>query len=442
MEFWIKAAQLLLALSLLIILHELGHFLPAKWFKTRVEKFYLFFDAGFSLFKFKKGETEYGVGWLPLGGYVKIAGMVDESMDKEQLKEEPKPYEFRSKPAWQRLIIMIGGVTVNIIVGFLIYMMILFSWGEDYVESDGLKYGFAINPVLEQYGFQQGDKVLSADGEPLENVLDINKYILIRGIQTIEVEHPDGTLQSIQLPADIDQQLFATDEMVAFTPRGTAVVDSVLADMPGVAAGLAKGDSIVQINGKSIVYWDELTKVVSAGKNQTLQISYYREGELFETQVALDSLGKIGVVRKFNPEEVIDIKHRDYGFFESIGQGFSYGYWTLHDYIAQFKFVFTKKGSTSVGGFAAIGNMFPGTWDWLAFWEKTAFISIALAFMNILPIPALDGGHIMFLLFEMITGKVPSEKFLMRAQIIGFGLLISLLLYANGMDIYRWLSGS
>jgi regulator of sigma E protease len=441
MEFWIKAAQLLLSLSILIIVHELGHFLPAKWFKTKVEKFYLFFDAGFSLFKFKKGETEYGIGWLPLGGYVKIAGMVDESLDKEALKQEPQPWEFRSKPAWQRLIIMLGGVTVNLIVGFFIYMMIVFAWGTEKVSSDGLKYGFSVSPIMEELGFQQGDKVLSVDGEVLENVLDVNNRILVRDAQIIEVMHLDGTKESINLPEDLDHQLFAADQMNAFTPRFHAIIDSVLEDTPGQKAGLLKGDTVVGINGNPIVYWDELTSTVAKNKNKTIVMNVMRKDSVYAFSIALDSLAKVGVMPYVNTEEIITIDTISYGFFGSISKGFSFGYWTLHDYVAQFKFVFTSKGSTAIGGFASIGKMFPGTWDWLAFWERTALISIILAFMNILPIPALDGGHVVFLLFEMITGRVPSEKFLIKAQIIGFVILISLLLYANGLDIYRAIVG-
>ncbi len=441
MEFWIKAAQLLLSLSILIIVHELGHFLPAKWFKTKVEKFYLFFDAGFSLFKFKKGETEYGIGWLPLGGYVKIAGMVDESLDKEALKQEPQPWEFRSKPAWQRLIIMLGGVTVNLIVGFFIYMMIVFAWGTEKVSSDGLKYGFSVSPIMEELGFQQGDKVLSVDGEVLENVLDVNNRILVRDAQIIEVMHLDGTKESINLPEDLDHQLFAADQMNAFEPRGFTIVDYVMWHKPGNKGGLLKSDSIVSINNEPLVYFDEFQKKLTENKNKTILLGVYRNAELIQLNIKLDATGKLGFVRKNNLSNSITYGHIDYGFFGSISKGFSFGYWTLHDYVAQFKFVFTSKGSTAIGGFASIGKMFPGTWDWLAFWERTALISIILAFMNILPIPALDGGHVVFLLFEMITGRVPSEKFLIKAQIIGFVILISLLLYANGLDIYRAIVG-
>lgn len=441
MEFWIKAAQLLLSLSILIIVHELGHFLPAKWFKTKVEKFYLFFDAGFSLFKFKKGDTEYGIGWLPLGGYVKIAGMVDESLDKEALKQEPQPWEFRSKPAWQRLIIMLGGVTVNLVLGFFIYMMIVFAWGTEKVSSEGLKYGFSVSLIMEDLGFQQGDKVLSVDGEVLDNVLDVNKHILVRGITKIEVLHQNGIVETINLPIDLDQQLFAADQMSAFTVRFPAVVDSVFADMPGLKAGMIKGDSIVLINGNPIFFWDEMTSTLTENKNKTIQVGVYRKDSLIQLSVALDSTAKIGIQPFVDEEEIVTSEKVSYGFFESIAKGFGYGYWTLHDYVVQFKFVFTEKGSTAIGGFASIGKMFPSTWDWMAFWERTALISIILAFMNILPIPALDGGHVMFLLFEMITGRVPSEKFLIRAQIVGIVILLSLLLYANGMDIYRAITG-
>jgi regulator of sigma E protease len=441
MEFWIKAAQLLLSLSILIIVHELGHFLPAKWFKTKVEKFYLFFDAGFSLFKFKKGDTEYGIGWLPLGGYVKIAGMVDESLDKEALKQEPQPWEFRSKPAWQRLIIMLGGVTVNLVLGFFIYMMIVFAWGTEKVSSDGLKYGFSVSPIMEELGFQQGDKVLTVDGEVLENVLEINTHILFRNAEKIEVMHPDGQVETIVLPEDIEYQLFAADQMRSFNVAVPPVIDSVISDKLGEKAGLLVGDSILTINDKKIVFWNQLTPTLAENKNKTISLQVQRNDSIQSFIIQLDSTGLLGIGANDDIKNYAIIDTVTYGFFGSISKGFSFGYWTLRDYVAQFKFVFTKKGSTAVGGFASIGKMFPGTWHWKSFWTFTAFLSIVLAFMNILPIPALDGGHVVFLLFEMITGRVPSEKFLIKAQVVGIVILLSLLLYANGLDIYRWIVG-
>lgn len=465
MDILIKGAQLILSLSILIILHELGHFLPAKWFKTRVEKFYLFFDAGFSLFKVKKGETEYGIGWLPLGGYVKIAGMIDESLDEEQLKSEPQPWEFRSKPAWQRLIIMIGGVVVNLIVGFFIYMMILFVWGQDYIKPGELHYGFDASPVMEKIGFQDGDQILKIDGEVPLNVLDVNKMIIIDGVSSIEVLHPNGKPETLQIPLETDMALFQAGES-AFVPLILPVIDTVITDSPAEEVGLQKNDEIVSINGVATPYWNNFTDQIHhidssywAQKFETFISSDQSFHDLLATgdPISVDlvvlrgsdtlnispnlSMGKIGVGPKTKMEDVGIINHKDYGFFESIGKGFGYGYNTLYGYVAQFKFVFTAKGSTGIGGFGAIGGMFPSAWDWHKFWERTAMISIILAFMNILPIPALDGGHVLFLLYEIISGKAPSDKFLTRAQVIGMIILFGLLIYANGLDIYRLFTG-
>lgn len=464
MEILIKGAQLILSLSILIILHELGHFIPAKWFKTRVEKFYLFFDAGFSLFKVKKGETEYGIGWLPLGGYVKIAGMIDESLDNE-MDSEPQPWEFRSKPAWQRLIIMVGGVVVNLIVGFFIYMMLLFVWGQDYIKPGELYYGFDASPTMENIGFQDGDQILKIDGEAPFNVLDINKKILFDGVSSIEVLHPNGEVETLQVPVDTDMDLFMAGES-AFSPLLLPVIDTVISGSPAEKAGILKGDNILSINGINTPYWNNFTENVKkidsiywSNKIQnflTSDISFHQmvyEGDTLKVELALlrngDSLkistglfkGKMGVAPKTKLEDIGHKNHKDYGFFESIGKGFGYGYSTLYGYVAQFKFVFTKKGSTGIGGFGAIGGMFPSSWDWQLFWERTAMISIILAFMNILPIPALDGGHVLFLLYEIISGKAPSDKFLTRAQIVGMIILLGLLLYANGLDIYRLFTG-
>jgi len=442
MDFWIKAAQLLLSLSILIVLHELGHFIPARLFKIRVEKFYLFFDAGFSLLKFKKGDTEYGIGWLPLGGYVKIAGMIDESLDEEQLAAEPQEWEFRSKPAWQRLIIMLGGVTVNLVLGFLIYMMLLFVWGQDYVKPGNITHGFAASPIMEELGFQDGDQIMKIDGEVPFDVLDVNKEIMFHNAKTITVIHPNGSEETITIPENTDMALFKSDEMKPFTPRDkNPILDSVFADNPAIKAGFKNGDKVVSVNGQTITYWDEFTDVVHNNKEKEISITVLRDNEELSIAVTPTDKGTIGVQRMMELEDIMTIDHKDYGFGESIATGFSYGAGTLSDYVTQFKFVFTKKGSTGVGGFGAIGGLFPSSWDWQVFWERTAFISIILAFMNILPIPALDGGHVLFLIYEMISGKPPSDKFLTRAQVVGMIILFSLLLYANGLDIYSWITG-
>jgi len=441
MDILIKAAQFLLSLSLLIVLHEFGHFSAAKFFNTRVEKFYLFFDAwGKKLFSFKKGGTEYGIGWLPLGGYVKIAGMIDESMDMEQMKEEPKPWEFRSKPAWQRLIIMLGGVIVNFILGFLIYIMLFGVWGENYVKKDDVKYGFGVSKVLEQYGIKQGDHILLVDGKEMADVTDINNLLLLRNVKTMTVKHADGSTEKINLPEDIDMQLFSTSGMTAMSPRFPFVLDSVVEGSTAAKAGLLKTDKIVAVNERPVKYWSDVTYGIQNTKD-AVNIKVDRNGKIVDLKIPLGKKGKIGIAPKPTDKDFIKTSHRSFSFSESISRGVSEAYWKLHDIIAQFKFVFTSKGASSLGGFISIGNIFPSSWSWPAFWSITGFLSLMLGFMNLLPIPALDGGHVIFTLWEMITGKKPSDKFLEHAQIVGFILLMGLLLFANGNDIYKWITG-
>jgi len=431
--FIVKAIQLLLSLSLLIVLHEFGHFIPAKLFKTRVEKFFLFFDVKFALFKKKIGDTVYGIGWLPLGGYVKISGMIDESMDKEQMAQPPQEWEFRSKPAWQRLIIMLGGVTVNLVLGFLLFMMILFVWGTNYIGPDEMPEGFAVVDEFKKFGFEDGDRVLQINGEELQNSLDINRKLFMRDVKTVTVLHQNGTEETINIPENIGEKMFEDGIMQPFIPIQRPILDSVAAKTAADVAGLQKGDSIISINDQEIGYWHEMTKNTRANKNKEMEIVFKRDGEIKSVMATPDEDGILGVT----PRRDFEVKTRKYGFAESITEGFKDGYWTLRDYVYQFKYVFTKKGATQVGGFGAIGGMFPDAWNWQAFWHTTALISIILAFMNILPIPALDGGHVMFLLYEMITGRKPNEKFMEYAQMVGFFILIALVLYANGNDIYR-----
>lgn len=433
--FYIKAIQLLLSLSLLIVLHELGHFIPAKLFKTRVEKFYLFFDVKFSLFKKKIGDTVYGIGWLPLGGYVKISGMIDESMDKEQMAKPPQPWEFRSKPAWQRLIIMLGGVTVNIVLGFVIYMMVLFVWGQNYVSPDSLKEGFTVSPIMEELGFEDGDQIAQVNGKDFENPIDINRHLLLRDVKEITVNR-DGNLKSIALPEDIGMQLFTSGEIeTSFYPIIKPQIDSVNVDSPAEKAGFLKGDLVYGINGEEILNRVDFSEKMKANGINPVVIQVSRDGDLKEIEVTPDDEGLIGIIHRGH----YDIKIKTYDLGESISAGFDYGYWTLKDYVTQFKYVFTHEGATQVGGFGAIGSLFPSGWDWQGFWMATALISIILAFMNILPIPALDGGHVMFLLYEMISGRKPNEKVMEYAQVIGFFIIIALVLFANGNDVYRWL---
>ena len=438
MDILIKALQFILSLSFLIVLHELGHFIPAKIFKTRVEKFYLFFDYKFSLFKTKIGETVYGIGWIPLGGYVKISGMIDESMDTEQMKQPAQPWEFRSKPAWQRLIIMLGGVTVNFILGILIYIMIVFVWGVDSVKPTDLKYGFAVNELMHEYGFKDGDKILKFDGvEPLD-VTDVNRHLFLRGITSLEVMHEDGTVETLAIPENIGDEMWAKGVMEPFSVRTEAVIDTVLVDSPAEKAGLLKNDKIVSVNGNSVGYWQDFTKLIQNSIEGDISVDIERNGTVKTIVLTPREDKTIGVSNSILNS--ITVEHKDYSFMESIPKGNSLAVWTLKDYITQFKYVFTKKGATSIGGFIAIGNIFPATWSWQSFWGITAFLSIMLAFMNLLPIPALDGGHVMFTLYEMITGRKPSDKFLEYAQITGFLLLIALLILANGNDVVKLFS--
>ena len=432
----IKGVQLLLSLSILVVLHELGHFIPAKLFKTKVEKFYLFFDVNFALFKKKIGETEYGIGWLPLGGYVKIAGMIDESMDTEQMKQPAQPWEFRSKPAWQRLIIMLGGVTVNIVLGFLIYMMILFVWGKETLPTEDITKGFSVSTIAEEIGFQDGDQILSVDGEPLEYVMDVNRHLFLRSPKTVEVRHTNGLKESIAIPEDFGTTMFEAGDMFPLNPIASIYVDSLYLGNPAEKAGLQVGDILVSFDGKPINAIGDI-KSEDLKTQDSIVIDIIREDEaktitVFPTEEAI-----LGFISR--PKFEFSTTHVDLDLSQSITEGFDYGYWTLHDYVVQFKYIFTKKGATQVGGFGAIGNLFPSQWDWQGFWSSTALISIILAFMNVLPIPALDGGHVMFLLYEMISGRKPNDKFMEYAQMFGFFLLLALVLFANGNDLYRWL---
>ena len=433
--FAVKAIQLLLSLSILIVLHELGHFIPAKIFKTRVEKFFLFFDVKFALFKKKIGETVYGIGWLPLGGYVKISGMIDESMDKEQMAQPPQPWEFRSKPAWQRLIIMLGGVTVNILVGFVIYASILFFFGRSITTNEDLPDGFAVAEEFKEMGFQDGDQILMVNGEDFENVTDINKYLFLRDVATIKVKHPSGDTETIKVPEDIGTEMFKKDLLTPFIERRAPVIDTILVGYPGEKAGFKKGDVITSINGETVNYWHEVKEILNKNPESASTVEVQRDSQLTALTVSPDENGMLGI------NTFVETTYLQYSFFESVTGGVGYGYSILKDYVTQFKYVFTKKGATQIGGFGAIGNLFPDTWDWLSFWQTTALISIILAFMNVLPIPALDGGHVMFLLYEMVSGRKPNDKFMEYAQMIGFFILIALVLFANGNDIYRAIFG-
>jgi len=437
MEILIKATQFILSLSFLIVLHELGHFIPAKLFKTRVEKFYLFFDYKFSLVKKKVGDTVYGIGWIPLGGYVKISGMIDESMDTEQMKLPPQPWEFRSKPAWQRLIIMLGGVIVNFILGILIYIMITFVWGVDFVKPENVKHGFSVHESFEQYGFKQGDKITKFNGKEPLDVTDINKHLFLRDLSSLQVIHENGNTETIDIPEDIGGIMWENGVMEPFQVRMLAVIDSIRPGSSADNSGLIKNDKVLSFNNTPVNYWREFSQLV-LDSDGPFDLNIERDGLVKTITLTPEEGHKIGVYPL--TRDIIKIEHKDYSFVESISKGNSLAIWTLRDYISQFKYVFTKKGATSIGGFIAIGNIFPSTWSWKSFWGITAFLSIMLGFMNLLPIPALDGGHVVFTLYEMITGRKPNDKFLEYAQITGFILLIGLLLLANGNDIVKLFS--
>ena len=435
--FFIKAVQLLLSLSILVVLHELGHFIPAKIFKTRVEKFYLFFDVKFSLFKKKIGDTVYGIGWLPLGGYVKIAGMIDESMDTEQMAQPAQPWEFRSKPAWQRLIIMLGGVTVNFLLAFFIYTMILLVWGKNYQDTDDVVYGYSVSKTMEDYGFQQGDKIVSIDEIPFSEAENVNTYIMFRNVENIEVKHPNGEIETLTLPEDIGSKLFEAGDVPGMTPRYPFELDSITPNTPAQKAGLLTSDKILTIDGKPIEYFSDLAYAIKNKNGENITIVVERDGVTDTLKIEPTEENTIGIVTKPIVSGFPEPKHRDYNFGESITGGISLGYWKVKDYLAQFKYIFTKKGASQIGGFAAIGKLFPSSWNWIAFWELTAFLSIMLGVLNLLPIPALDGGHVMFLLYEMISGRKPGDKFMEYAQMVGFFILIALVLFANGNDIFK-----
>jgi len=442
MEFVIKISQFLLSLSLLIVLHELGHFVPAKAFKTRVEKFYLFFDVKFSLFKKKIGETVYGIGWLPLGGYVKISGMIDESMDTEQMAKEPQPWEFRSKPAWQRLIIMLGGVTVNFVLAFIIYIFMAFAYGDEDISVQSIKDGYWIeNPLLIDLGFKTGDKIVSIDDKEINDYSEITPNLLVAKSITIE---RDGTEKTIDLPEDFLGQLSTSKDRSLFEIRTPFMVGAVLDSSKNKGVDLKQRDIITAINGKEIKYFDGFAPVLNDLKGQTITATVLRADDTLTRELYVDNEGKLGIAlasdpRRFSELGYYDIIKKEYSFAESFGVGYNKFTGQITSYFEQLKLIFSPSTGAykGVGGFKAIFDIFPNTWSWQAFWSITAFLSIMLAVLNLLPIPALDGGHVMFLLYEMISGRKPGDKFMEYAQMVGFFILIALVLFANGNDIFK-----
>jgi regulator of sigma E protease len=433
MDVLVKIAQLLVSLSILIILHELGHFTLARIFKVRVEKFYLFFDAGFSLFRKKLGDTEYGIGWLPLGGYVKISGMIDESMDREQMKQPPQPYEFRSKKAWQRLLIMLGGVMVNFLLALLIYILVFFKWGEEYVPVDRLIYGYSFVDELKQLGLQDGDKILALDGKKVDRWLSIHHDIVVNETKVIEVER-DGRIIDLDVPEGLTSKLLKLEWVME--PRVPCEVEAVAEGMSMDRAGIEPNDRIIAVNGEPISFYDQFKSKTRNKVNTTFELTVLRGADTLQVEAATNENGLFGFSRKlwFDFFEPVIVR---YSIWQSIPAGINHGIEISGSYLKQLKMLFKPetKAYEELGGFIKIGSIFPSTWDWERFWNMTAFLSIILAIMNILPIPALDGGHVMFLLFEIITGRKPGDKFLEYAQIVGMVLLLSLLLYANLNDI-------
>jgi len=444
----IKAVQLILSLSIIVIVHEFGHFIPSKLFKCRVEKFFLFFDPWFALVKKKIGDTVYGIGWLPLGGYVKIAGMIDESMDRDQMSQPAQPWEFRSKPAWQRLIIMVGGVTMNVLLAFFIYAMVLFAWGETKIPMQSIKNGLEVtDSLMYDVGFRDGDKILSVNGEPVNYFDDIPKKLILG--EKVEVER-NGQEQTINLPVNLIGKMVEKKRsgQSFFIPR-TPVIAALVPDTSNAfRAGLKKYDRIIAVDSVKTDFYDEYKKAMEKKKGQLVQLTVERNGHAdtlwaqvrkdatlgffaFRDAASLDSLGYIKIEKK------------SYGFFESFPAGVRLAGENLKSYIDQFKKILTPKTGAykGVGGFKAMGSIFRPIWDWESFWNITAFFSIALAFMNLLPIPALDGGHVLFTILEMITGRKPSQKLLEYAQVVGMILLLALMLYANGNDWFGWGKG-
>ncbi|MGI8951087.1 MAG: RIP metalloprotease RseP [Chitinophagaceae bacterium] len=433
-----KTLQLILCLSILVIFHEFGHFITARWFKCRVEKFYLFFDPWFSLWKKKVGATEYGLGWVPLGGYVKISGMVDESMDKEQLKQPPKPYEFRSKPAWQRLIIMVAGVIVNILLALFLFIMITYKWGDEYLPAKNVKYGVHADSLARKIGIENGDKILSVDNKPIENFATIGTDLILGNAKTLQVER-NGTIVNINVTDDFVRELNKNKLGGFIDIRIPVIVDSVSPKANFMENRLEKGDKIIALNNQPVAYFNELDSLKRQYKNQEVTLTVLRNNDSVEVKARADSNAQIGFFPMHDFSKLFGTVTHKYSLLESIPVGIKRCWSTLGHYIDGLRQIVTGKinANDSLGSVISIGNAFPSSWDWEKFWTLTAFLSIILAFMNILPIPALDGGHALFTLVEMITGRRPSDKFMEYAQIAGMVLLLGLLAYALGLDFWR-----
>ena len=441
MEILIKVLQLILSLSVLVIVHEFGHFAAAKIFKTKVEKFYLFFNPWFSLFKFKIGETEYGIGWLPLGGYVKIAGMIDESMDKEQMAKDPEPWEFRSKPAWQRLIIMLGGVIMNVILAITIYIVMMASIGEEYLPNSAVKYGIEVDSIGQALGLQNGDKILNLDGEEVDDFMKIPAHLILDEISNIQVDR-NGQIVNVPVSAKFMGDVIAGGKPGFILPRIPIRIGDFSKGSLAKEVGIEKNDWIQTINGKETMFFDQFQSFrdsLQANKGNAITVGVQRDEQLYTYQVVVPEDGMLGFSTNTDLSKDFDFRSREYTIIQAIPAGFNKAISTIDNYLKQLKILFNPemKAYKSVGGFGTIANIFPADWDWIKFWSLTAFLSIMLAVLNILPIPALDGGHVLFLLYELIARRAPSDKFLEYSQMVGMFLLLGLLVFANGNDIYK-----
>jgi regulator of sigma E protease len=436
MSVLVQIAQFLLSLSILVFLHELGHFAFAKLFRTRVEKFYIFFNPWFSLFKKKIGDTEYGIGWLPLGGYVKISGMIDESMDKEQMKKPPQPWEFRSKPPYQRLLIMVGGVLVNFLLALFIYSTTLYVWGDQFLPTKNVKYGIMCDSVALDIGLRNGDKILSVDNVEVENFNKIFHDVVVNSARSIQVER-NGQLIDIPIGEEHLAPLLKSEVFIA--TRIPFIVDDFSKDSPAQTAGIKVNDKVVALNDMEIEFFDEFRTSMYDLKGQEVAVTVLRDGESLTYTFKATDDGKIGVWPLGDLSHFFELQNVDYTFFQAIPAGIGKGFGNAISYLKQLRLIFTPKTKAyeSLGGFIKIGSFFPKVWDWQVFWEMTALLSIILAIMNLLPIPALDGGHVMFLLYEIVSGRKPGDKFMEYAQIAGMLLLLALLLYANGNDVVQ-----
>ena len=434
----VKTAQFILSFSIIVVLHELGHFMPARLFKARIEKFYLFFNPGFSLWKKKIGETEYGIGWIPFGGYVKIAGMIDESMDKEQMKKAPEPWELRSKPAYQRLLVMLGGVIVNIILAIIIFIGIGWYWGDEYLPAKNVSYGVQASDIAKQMGVRDGDIILSIDHKELDNFDAIESKLILSNPKTLEVKRADSII-SLNIPSNLATSLAKFKKSAPFVmPRVPVIIDSVSKSAVILEGSFQKNDTLLKMNNRAIQYQHEFIAVKEKFADSIVRITAKRGNDTVYIKALVNEKGQLGLLVKL-PFALFKTVHQEYTILQAIPEGTKRCFTTLDNYIQGIKQIFTGKvnANDSLGSLISIGNTFPATWDWERFWTLTAIFSIILGFMNVLPIPALDGGHALFILVEMITGKKPSDKFMEYAQIVGMILLFGLMLYALGLDFWR-----